>query len=135
MGIYSGQKCINTARKKDMEASSQPARFMQPPAQARNPLPQPKPLNQVGSVPLPAQGWLPRPKPAIQPTTSLPRLRQETRCFNCGRIGHLRAECKLPNRATEVKDIETNETGDLGAYESVIYGEESDNSDPGKGEA
>ena len=42
-------------------------------------------------------------------------------------------EYKLPNYTAEVKDIETNETGDLGVYESVIY--ESDNSNSGKEEA
>ncbi|KIM99814.1 hypothetical protein OIDMADRAFT_55716 [Oidiodendron maius Zn] len=91
LDIHSGQKHINTIYKKDMEASNQPARAIQPPfsrpAQARNPLSPPKPLNQ------------------------------------------------LPNRAAEVKDIETNETGDLGVYKSAIYGDESDYSDLGKGEA
>ena len=109
---------------------------MQPPparpALGRPPLP--KPLYQVGSVPPPAPGWLPRPNPATPPTTS-PQARQETRCFNCGGIGHLRADCKHPSRAAEVKDIETDETGDLGAYENVIYGDESDHSDQEKGEA
>ena len=103
-------------------------------AQGRPPLP--KPLNQVGSVPPPAQGWLPRPKPTTpQLVTSPSQPRQETRCFNCGGIGHLCADCKLPNRAAEVKDIETDETGDLGVYESAIYGDESDNLEQGKGDA
>jgi hypothetical protein len=83
----------------------------------------------------PAPGRPPLPKPLTQLVTSPSQPRQETRCFNCGGIGHLRAECKLPNRAAEVKDIEANETGDLGVYESVIYADESDNSDPGKEEA
>jgi hypothetical protein len=47
----------------------------------------------------------------------------------------VRVDCKLLNRAAEVKDIETNETGDLGAYESAIYGDESDNLEQGKGDA
>ena len=38
----------------------------------------------------------------------------------------------MPNCTAEVKDIETNETGDLGVYQNTIYGDESDDSDPGK---
>ena len=30
-------------------------------------------------------------------------------------------EYKLPNYIAEVKDIETNETGDLGVYQNTIY--------------
>jgi zinc knuckle protein len=125
---------FNSRLLKDREAR---AAIQPPPARptpGRPPLP--KPLNQVGGVPPPAPGWLPRPKPTNpQPATSPPQARQETRCFNCGGIGHLRADCKLPNRAADVKDIETDETGDLGTYETAIYGDDVDNSDPGKGEA
>jgi hypothetical protein len=125
---------FNSRITKDREARATmqplPARL----ALGRPPLP--KPLNQVGTVPPPAPGWLPRPKPTTpQPVTSPPQQRQETRCFNCGGIGHMRADCKLPNRAAEVKDIETDETGDLGAYEGAIYGDESDNPEQGKGDA
>ena len=125
---------FNSRIMKDREARAATQQPPARPAPGRPPLP--KPLNQVGSAPLPAPGWLPRPRTTNPPPATSPaQPRQETRCFNCGGIGHLRADCKLPNRAAEVKDIETDKTGDLGAYESAIYGDEDDDSDLGKGEA
>ena len=41
-------------------------------------------------------------------------------------------EYKLLNCIAEVKDIETNETRDLGVYQNTIYRDESNDSDLGK---
>lgn len=116
---------LNVRRLKEREARELKNQTAQAKAPALVPRFYNKPLENRAPVQLPVAQRLSRPASPLPP-------QQEIKCYNCGEAGHMRGACPRPPRArADVKEIESEEVGDLGAYEDAVY----EAGDPGKDSA
>lgn len=123
LSIDSELKRLNTRVLREKEAAA--AADQQ--AKVPNRRSRPNPQNRPTTPPAPSAS-----KPANQESnpsfgilqhigTLNPTQSSEPKCYNCGGVGHFIAKCPFPQRAADVKDIESDELGDLGDYHHAVY--------------
>lgn len=119
LSIDSELKRLNTRVLREKEAATAAGQ------QAKNPN---RPQNHPTTPPAPSASKLANQESnpgftILQHTGTLNQTQKlpESKCYNCGGVGHFIANCPLPRRAADVKNIESDELGDLGDYHHAVY--------------